>query len=343
MQSKSIRTLTLAAFVGLVLATLSSTASAQYTITNLTSNQSGKAKHTDPLLVNGWGLAYAPGAPFWVSDEGDGWSTLYDGSGNPQSLQVVVPSANGKGAGTPTGIAYNGSSEFKIDDWTSLFLFATLDGTIQGWSDFDPSTTLIAVNNSTSGASYTGIAVTSKSSGNFLYVADFNNAKIDVYDGTFTFVKSFTDAKVPTNFVPFNVQDINGQLYVSFAEKTGKAGGYVDIFKEDGTLVKRLIHGKPLNQPWGFAMAPKNFGPLSNTLLVGNDNNLSSTISGFDPKTGKLVGTITNSKGKPIKIDQLWGIEFGGGSSSNGKTNALYFTAGPNNGVDGLFGVIKFK
>jgi len=343
MQSKTIRTLTLAAFVGLVLATLSSTALAQYTITNLTSNQSGKAKHTDPLLVNGWGLAYAPGAPFWVSDEGDGWSTLYDGAGNPQSLQVIVPSASGTGSGTPTGIAYNGSSEFKIDNWTSLFLFATLDGTIQGWSDFDPSTTLIAVNNSSTKASYTGIGVTAHSSGNFLYAADFNNNKIDIYDGSFTFVKSFTDPKVPKGFVPFDVQDINGQVYVTFAATSGGAGGYVDIFKEDGTLVKRLIHGKPLNQPWGLAMAPKNFGPLSNTLLVGNDNNVSSTISGFDPKTGKLVGTITNSKGKPIKIDQLWGIEFGGGSSSNGKTNALYFAAGPNNGVDGLFGVIKFK
>jgi uncharacterized protein (TIGR03118 family) len=118
---------------------------------------------------------------------------------------------------------------------------------------------------------------------------------------------------------------------------------YVEIFSEDGTLVKRLIHGKPLNRPWGFAMAPKNFGPLSNTLLVGNDNNLASTISGFNPETGALVGTITNSKGKPIKIDQLWGIEFGGGSASNGKTNALYFTAGPKNGSDGLFGVITFK
>jgi uncharacterized protein (TIGR03118 family) len=224
-----------------------------------------------------------------------------------------------------------------------VFLFVTLDGTIQGWSDFDPSTTVIAVNNSSSNASYTGLGVTAHSSGNFLYAADFNNAKVDIYDGTFTFVKSFTDPKVPKTFAPFNVQDINGQVYVTFAAINGGPGGYVDIFEEDGTLVKRLIHGKPLNQPWGLAMAPKNFGPLSNTLLVGNDNNLTSTISGFNPTTGAYVATITNSKGKSIKIDQLWAIEFGGGSSANGKTNALYFTAGPNNSADGLFGMINFK
>jgi len=343
MKSKSGRILALAVSMGLVLGILPSQALAQYTLSKLTSNVSGQAKHSDPLLVNAWGLAYAPSEPFWVSDEGDGWSTLYDGSGNPQSLQVIVPPASGSGSGTPTGLAYNGSSEFQIDSWPSEFLFATLDGTIQGWSHFDPSTTLIAVNNAKSNASYTGIGVTAHSSGNFLYAADANNGVVDIYDGSFNFVKSFTDPKVPKTFAPFNVEDINGQVYVTFAAISGGPGGYVDIFSESGTLVKRLIHGKPLNQPWGLAMAPNNFGSLSSTLLVGNDNNLTSTISGFNPTTGAYVGTITNSKGKPIKIDQLWSIEFGGGSSSNGKTNSLYFTAGPSNSADGLFGMINSK
>ena len=343
MKSKSGRILALAVSMGLVLGILPSQALAQYTLSKLTSNVSGQAKHSDPLLVNAWGIAYAPSEPFWVSDEGDGWSTLYDGKGNPQSLQVIVPPASGSGSGTPTGLAYNGSSEFQIDTWPSAFLFATLDGTIQGWSHFDSSTTLIAVNNSSSNASYTGIGVTAHSSGNFLYAADFNNGKVDIYDGSFNFVKSFTDPKVPKTFAPFNVEDINGQVYVTFAAINGGPGGYVDIFSESGTLLTRLIHGKPLNQPWGLAMAPKNFGTLSNTLLVGNDNNLTSTISGFNPTTGAYVGTITNAKGKPIKIDQLWGIEFGGGSSSNGKTNSLYFTAGPNSSADGLFGMINSK
>jgi uncharacterized protein (TIGR03118 family) len=336
------RRIALAAFLGLVLISISSTALAQYAVSNLTSNQAGKGKHTDPLLINAWGLVYGPNAPFWVSDEGNGWSTLYDGTGTPQSLQVIVHTHNGSGFGTPTGIVYNGSSQFQIDSWPSAFMFATLDGSIQGWSHFDSSQTLVGVDNSGSGSSYTGLAVTSHSSGNFVYAADFANNKIDVYDGTFTFVKSFTDSKIPKGFVPFNIQDINGTLYVTFVSASGASGGYVDTFKEDGTLIKRLIHGKPLNQPWGLAIAPKNFGPLSNTLLVANNTN-TSTISGFNVKTGKLVGTMMTKAGKPLKIDQLWGIDFGGGSSSNGRTDQLFFAAGPKNNADGLFGAISFK
>jgi len=342
MQRLLVRTAALTLWLVLALGFASSPALAQYKLTKLTSNQPGKAKNTDGLLQNAWGLAYAPGAPFWVSDENNGWSTLYDGAGVPQSLQVIVPPASGSGPGSPTGLAYNGSTEFQIDSWTSLFLFSTLDGTIQGWSHFEPSTTLIAVNNSGNKASYTGLAITSKSSGNFIYAADTVNNHVDVYDGTFTFVKSFTDSKIPKGFVVLGIQDINGQVYVSYGNAAGGAGGYIDIFKEDGTFVKQFAHGKPLNQPWGFAVAPKNFGPLSNTLLISNNTN-TGTINGFNLKTGKLVGTITSSANKPITINQLWAIEFGGGTASNGKKNQLYFTAGPQNGKNGLFGVIAFK
>ena len=335
------RRFSVAATLGLTLVAVSSTAVAQYKLTNLTSNQTGKAKHTDPLLVNGWGLAYGPSNPFWVSDAGNGWSTLYDGTGTPQSLQVIVPLANGTGFGSPTGIAFNGSPDFKILNWASLFLFCTLDGSIQGWSTFNPSASLVGVNNSAKKAVYTGLGVTTKASGNFVYVANFNSGKVEIYDATFKLVKSFTDPKVPKTFTPFNVQDIGGKVYVTFAEKTGKTGGYVDVFTESGTLLQRLTSGGPLNQPWGLAMAPKNFGPLSNTLLVANNIDNASTISGFDPKTGKLVGTLMDTKGKAIAIDQLWGIEFGGGSPANGKTNQLFFAAGPNANVNGLFGVIQ--
>src|ERR1700676_2099406 len=343
MRSLSVRIIALTLWVTLLVGFTSSTALAQYLQTNLTSNQSGKAKHQDTLLQKFWGVVYRPGGPFWVSDEWNGWSTLYDGNGVPQSLQVVIPSASGKGPGSPTGIVYNTSkSDFAIMNWPSVFLFATLDGTIQGWSTFDPATALIAVNNSANKASYNGLAVTSKKQGNFLYAADLFNNKIDMYDSTFKFVKSFTDPKIPKGFSTFNIQDINGLLYVAYASPTGGAGGFIDIFKEDGTFVKRFAHGAPLNQPWGFAVAPKNFGPLSNTLLTPNNTN-TGTINGFNLKTGKFVGTIKNSAGKPIKIDQLWGIEVGGGTTSNGKKNELYFTAGPNNNVNGLFGKIAFK
>jgi uncharacterized protein (TIGR03118 family) len=342
MQSSLVRATALTLWLMVALGFASSPALAQYKLTKLTSNESGKAKHTDPLLQNAWGLAYAPGEPFWVSDEWNGWSTLYDGAGNPQSLQVIVPPASGTGPGSPTGLVYNGSTEFKIDTWTSLFLFATLDGTIQGWSHFEPSQSLIAVNNSANKASYTGLAITSKSEGNFIYAADTFNNKVDVYDGNFTFVKSFTDSKIPKGFVVSGIQDISGQLYVTYVNAAGGAGGYIDIFSESGVFVKQFAHGKPLNQPWGFAVAPKNFGPLSNALLISNNTN-SGTINGFDLKTGKFMGTIANAAKKPIIINQLWAIEFGGGTAANGKKNQLYYTAGPQNGLNGFFGVIAFK
>jgi uncharacterized protein (TIGR03118 family) len=334
------RNLFLAALLGNALLLLSGTSLAQYKKINLVSNLPTGAKHQDTQLQNGWGLAYAPGNPFWVSDEYSGLSTLYDAAGVKQSLVVTIPPASGMGKGSPTGIVYNGSQQFKLMNWVSAFIFCTLDGTISGWSHFSPSVALIGVNNSSSGASYTGLAITNKTSGNMIYAADFNNNKVDVYDGNFKFVTSFTDHNLPTGFAPANVQDINGKLYVAFADTKGGAGGFVDIFGEDGTFVKTLIQGAPLNQPWGLAMAPNNFGPLSHTLLVVNNIN-AGIINGFDPSTGAFVGTIKNKAGKPIKINQLWGIEFGGGTTANGKTNQLFYTAGPKNGVNGLFGVIQ--
>lgn len=330
------RTISLAVGCGLVLMLSGAALAQSYTIKHLVSDQSGKAKYTDSLLGNPWGLAYGPGAPFWVADEATGWSTLYNGAGTPQSLQVVVPSASGKGAGSPTGIVYNGSDEFAIDSWVSVFLFATLDGTIQGWSDFNPSSSLIAV--TTTGASYTGLAITHHTSNNFLYAADANNNKVDVYDGSFNLVKSFTDASVPAGFAPFGIQDIDGKVYVTYAATSGGSGGRVDIFSESGTLEKKLISGKPLNQAWGLAVAPGDFGPLSGTLLVTNNVN-QGVINGFDLTTGKLVGKVSDAAGNPIFINGIWGIEFGGGSSSNGAKNALYYTAGPND-EQGVFGVI---
>jgi uncharacterized protein (TIGR03118 family) len=325
-----------AAVLALAIALTPTSALAQYKITVLDSNVKGYG-HLDPLLANGWGLAYAPGAPFWLSDEGSGWSTLYDGSGNPQSLQVIVPGANG-GQGSPTGIVYNSSRNFKIDTWASEFMFCTLDGTIQGWSTFSPGASLIAVSNFK--AVYTGLAI--NAANDMIYAVDTANNKVDMYNSAFQLVGSFTDTNPPKGTVPFGIQDIAGQLYVTFVAANGGPGGAVDIFTEQGTFVKRLITGSPLNQPWGVAMAPSNFGTLSNTLLVSNNIN-SGTINGFNPSTGKFVGTVTGANGKPIKIPQLWGILFGGGTSSNGQTNQLFWTAGPENGIDGGFGYISPK
>lgn len=334
-----VRTLALSAFLAVMVALVSSTALAQYQMTNLTSDLTGKAKHVDPLLKNAWGLAYSPNAPFWVSDEADGWSTLYDGMGNPQTLQVIIPPGSGTGSGSPTGMVYNGSQEFKIDTWVSAFLFATLDGTISGWSAFSPTAALIGVNNPS--AVYTGLAITSKTTGNSLFAADAAGNKVDVYDGKFHFVTSFTDSTIPKGFAPFGIQDIKGQVYVTYASTTGGSGGFIDIFTEAGAFVKRFAKGAPLNQPWGMAVAPSNFGTFSNALLVSN-NTSTGTINGYNLTTGKLIGTLKTSAGKAIMINGLWGIEFGGGSASNGQKNQLFFTAGPSD-TDGYFGVINFK
>ncbi len=329
--------------MGVALMLVSSAALAQYQLTNLVSNQTGQAQHTDPLLVNAWGIVHGPGGPFWISDEGTGWSTLYTGSGKKLGLQVVVPSASGQGPGSPTGIVFNGSQtgEFSLQGWQAFFLFATLDGTISGWApQSNPNSAIIAVNNSASGAVYTGLAITNNASGNFLFAADSWNNKVDMYDGNFNLLKSFTDPTVAAGFTPFGIQDISGLLYVVFASQAGGPGGYIDIFSENGDFLKRLAQGSPLNQPWGMAGRTANFGPLSNLLLVSNNINASGTINGFNALTGQFVGPIKDTSGVNIKIDQLWGIEFGDGSANNGSKNHLFFTAGPSNNLAGTFGMI---
>jgi len=347
MQQLSRRVLAFTAFLGLVVIFVASVATAQsYHYHYLVSNQTGKAAHTDPLLKNPWGLAYQPppspgslGSPFWVSDEASGWSTLYDGMGNPQSLQVVIPPSSGSGQGTPTGIVYNpGSQDFKITNWPSVFLFATLDGTISGWSTFDPSTALIGARKT--GAVYTGLAITNRTSGNLLYAADSANNIVDVYDNTFTLVHSFTDPSAPAGFAPFGAQDINNMVYVTYASTSGGTGGFVSVFKEDGTFVKELIHSSVLNQPWGLALAPSGFGPLSGSLLVGN-NSVSGTISAFNPTSGKFIAKVTDLSGAPLHFSGLWALQFGGGTTNNGQKNHLYFTAGPGD-TNGYLGVIWF-
>jgi uncharacterized protein (TIGR03118 family) len=337
------RNIALTICLGLAVMLVSSTALAQYQVTNLDSNQAKTAKFMDPLQVNGWGLAYGPGGPFWVSDQGSGWSTLYNGQGVKQGLVVAIPSATGAGPGQPTGIVYNGSQEFQVQGWPSIFLFATLDGTISGWApQSNLNNAIIAVNNSATGAVYTALAVTSRPSGNLLYATDLAHNVVDVYDANFNLVNSFTDPTLPPGNAPFGIQDIGGLLYVGFGLVSEAPGGYVDIFQEDGTFVRQLAAGKPLDQPWGFAVAPNNFGSLSNTLLVSNNTNR-GTINAFNLGTGQFVGTVKDTSGKPIVINQLWGIEFGGGSANNGKTNQLFFTAGPYNNLAGTFGVISPK
>ncbi|HEY0703981.1 MAG TPA: TIGR03118 family protein, partial [Candidatus Acidoferrales bacterium] len=181
-------------------------ARAQYKVKNLVSNQAGTAPVTDPLIVNAWGLAYGPGGPFWISDQGSGWSTLYTNTGTKVPLNVLIPTAGGDGPGSPTGIVFNGSSDFKIKGAPAIFIFATIDGTISGWNPgVNPDAAVVAVTRP--GAVYTGLAITTNPLGNFIFAADNANNKVDMYDGTFTLVKSFTDTTLPAGNAPFGIQD----------------------------------------------------------------------------------------------------------------------------------------
>jgi uncharacterized protein (TIGR03118 family) len=217
-----------------------------------------------------------------------------------------------------------------------------LDGTISGWSpSVNLNSAIVGADKSKDGAVYTGLAISSGTSGNFLYAANAGQNRVDVFNGSFQLVKTFTDKNVPATFAPYGIQDINGLVYVTFASTGTVPGGVVDIFTEKGTLVKRFSSDSHLNQPWGLALAPKNFGPFSTALLVSN-NLPNGVVNAFNASSGKFLGTLSDSSGKPLKIEQVWGLEFGGGSASNGNSNQLFFTAGPANYVNGLFGVIEF-
>lgn len=344
------RSIGLMACLGTLLVVGASTAVAQYQLTNLSSNQAGQAHHIDPLLANGWGMARGATSAWWIADNTSGWSTLYDEHGVTQALRVLIPTTgNGpdsptgmNGPGTPTGMVFNSSSNFQVQGWPALFLFDTLDGTISGWTfKSNPNQAIIAVDNGKAGAVYTGLAISSGQ--NMIYAANMAAGTVEVYDGNFNPVNlpgAFTDPNIPAGFAPFGIQDINGEVYVTYAAIDESGGGFVDKYTEAGVLVngKSLISGAPLNQPWGVALAPKNFGALSNTILVSNNTN-NGTINAFNEQ-GMFVGTVKDSSGKAIVINQLWAIAFGGGNSTNGALNHLFLTAGPANNDAGTFGVI---
>lgn len=313
---------------------------------------------TDSNLVNGWGLTRSSGSPFWVSDNVTGKSTLYNGAGQGfpvgSPLVVTIPPAPSTppppgqvaAVGSPTGVVFNITTgnptpSFSVSNGVksgiAAFIFATLDGTISGWSPgVDLHHALIAPVKSGSGAVYTGLAITSDASGDFLYATDNGpNSRVDVFDKNFTWVRSFTDPEIKGGFAPYGIQNIGGNLWVTFGGNKS-AAGFVDEFDTAGNVLLRITG--PLHSPWGLAMAPADFGPFSNALLVAN-NVPDGRINAFDPKTGAFLGTLRDPNGQAIVIDQLWAIQFGNGGNG-GQPNQLFFTAGPNNYANGLFGMI---
>lgn len=328
-----------------------------YKQTNLVSDIPGMAAATDPNLVNPWGMSRSSGSPWWISDNGTGFSTLYTGAGAAVSLVVTVPSgdANSSPTGTPTGQVYNGTTDFQLSAGNpARFIFVTEDGTISGWNPAVNGTMAMIKVNTHSSSVFKGVALATSmtSSGgtaNFLYVADFRKARVDVYDSNFHRVSmhddDFRDEALPEGYAPFNVQNIGGDLYVAFAQQDsqkhdevdGPGLGYVDVFSTAGRLLHRLQHGKWLNGPWGMTQAPTDFGIYSHDVLVGQFG--SGQIAAYDPVTGRFKGLLNDAANNPIAIDGLWDIAFASGGTS-GPATTLFFSAGLNDEADGLFGTI---
>jgi len=323
-------------------ATLATPASAQYVQTNLVSNISGLAIHTDPQLQNPWGISFGAASPFWVSDNGTGVSTLYNGLGVKQGLVVSIPLPSGAPS-APTGQVFNNAGSFQLSNGSNAsFLFATEQGTIAGWNGAAGTTALTQY--ISTGGSYKGLAISGSGGTARLYAANFASGNVDMLDGSFNLLNvpgAFTDPNLPAGYAPFNVQNINGNIVVTYAVRgdngddvAGPGNGVVDVYDTNGNLLRRLSSGGALDSPWGLALAPNSFGPLGGALLVGNFGD--GTINAYDFFTGAMRGTIMGPDGLPLVNDGLWGLAFGNGNATF-DPNSLYITAGLNDEADGLF------
>ena len=276
---------------------------ALYPITPLVSDVGGAAATLDPDLVNPWGVAFNPNGFVWVADNHAGKSTLYDGNGAKQALVVTIPSADGVSLGSPTGITFNGTSDFRIaltpggTPVVAPFIFVSEDGVVSAWAPGLTTAQVVATNPA---ANYKGVAIAGDGVANHLFAADFVGGKIDVYTTTFapgSVPGSFADASIPPDYGPFNIMAFQGNLYVAYAkvgdggdEVAGPGLGFVRVFDANGFLLKRLVSRGPLNAPWGMALAPAGFGRFSNRLLVGNFGD--GTINAFDVADGHFAGRL---------------------------------------------------
>jgi uncharacterized protein (TIGR03118 family) len=322
------------------------------TDTALVSDAVVAAAHTDASMKNAWGLASVPNGDFWVADNNSNVSTVYDGTGASPGAAVSIPAAT-NGASNPTGVVYNGTTDFVITTGTgsqpAQLIFAGEGGTIAGWNpNISGATATIAYDDGAGGAIYKALALANDGSANHLYATDLHNAKIDVFDATFHKVAlagTFADPMMPAGFAPFGIQLLNGQLYVTYAmqdatahdEQLGAGLGYVNVFDTHGNLVKRFASAGALNAPWGIALSPTGFAPDGGNLLIGNFGD--GTINRFDPNTGNLLGSVALANGNKLVIPGLWALVFGNGATSQ-PSNALFYTAGPNSQADGVFGRI---
>jgi uncharacterized protein (TIGR03118 family) len=332
----------------------------RYRQINLVSDLPGVAQVQDTNLVNGWGISYHPTFPFWISDNGTGKTTLYsvtnDASGAPHAS--IVPAGaigiGGTGAavvsipgeGNVTGQVANNTAGFNGD----IFLFVSEDGTISGWRPDLGTTAEVLTSRPT--AVYKGVTLATVGTNTVLLAANFREGTLDVYDGNSSLLGQFSDTQAPAGYAPFNVQNLNGTIFVTFAKQdatrqddvSGRGRGLIDWFDVNTWQFYRFAagsraggHVSEMNSPWGLALAPSTFGTHANELLVGNFG--SGTIMTFDVY-GNFRGLLQGTAECPVTIDGLWGLTFGA-SGASGVTTDLYFSAGPNGESHGLFGVIQ--
>lgn len=325
-------------------------ATSNYAATSLVSDRPAlPAAHTDPNLVNGWGVAFNPRGFVWVVANGTAKSTLYDGNGVAQSLVVSTPPG-------PTGIVFNGTQDFKLSQngvtAPSPFIFASESGSISAWSPtVSPTTAVVVFDGSAGGSVYKGLAISRYANANYLYAADFHNGRVDVFDASFAKVAlpgAFSDPGLPAGYAPFGIQASGERIFVAYAkreasgddEEAGAGLGIINVYDTSGNLLKRLVSGGALNAPWGMALAPADFGSASNMLLVGNFGD--GKINAYDPSTGAAGGPLRKADGTPLVVDGLWGIAFGNGLNSQ-PVNTLFYAAGPDDETHGQYGRIDLQ
>jgi uncharacterized protein (TIGR03118 family) len=338
--------LVLALVLGAALVAVSPLTAAErnsYTVTPLVSDEPGVAPVTDSNLVNSWGLTASSTSPWWVADNGTDKSTLYQGDGTPRPLVVDV-------AGGPTGTVFNSTAGFLLPTGgKALFLFDSEDGIIRGWNPAQGTTAVVVKDRSDVGAIYKGLTVADTDAGPRLYAADFHNARVDVFDGSFALVPGgFDDPSIPAGYAPFNVQVIGDRVFVAYAkqdeeaedEVAGQGLGFVDAYDLEGNLLGRVAQHGQLNAPWGLALAPAGFGRFGGDLLVGNFGD--GQINAFEELgNGQFEhrGVLSGGDGKPLAIDGLWALRFGNDAAA-GPSTTLFFTAGPDEESHGLFGTV---
>jgi uncharacterized protein (TIGR03118 family) len=330
----------------------------RYIQTNLVSSIPGVGTNPtnpqDAQLINSWGLARSTTSPWWIADNGTGVATIYNGAGTKQGLVVTIPPPmGGSPPSAPTGVVFNGTSDFMLGGSPAIFIFVTEDGTIAAWNGGTTATIVATKKN----AVYKGCTIGEVEGvgTHYLYVANFHSGKIEVYDSSFKEVTLSPTAFAVTvrgtnpdqdRLAPFNVQAIGTNLYVTYAKQDdmkhddvkGPGLGAVVVFDTLGQRLARLQGGDWFNAPWGIALAPGEFGEFSHSLLVGMFG--SGQIAAFNPVNGRFLRLMVNPDFSTLTIDGLWAIGFGAGNANSGPYNTLFFTAGPNDEHDGLFGTL---